>query len=530
MFTLTINNKEQRFDTKISAKQLINGNRSIYGIVFNHKVYAIDHIIDQDGELSFIYKDDSDGKLIYTRTLDFILIHVVKKLWNKQAIIRHSISHGQFININDHQVNDEDIRLINEQIQKIIADKAIISHYIVPISQAINFFKANGMDDTSALLSYRNSKECSIYQLEDSYGYFYGVLLPDTSYITNYQLQRYHDGIWLSINSGPFIPQDKLLQIFKRFEMQAIVNGISTITDINKIIENGNYPKLANYDEKRLKNDIDDMVDDFLKNKNHRVILISGPSSSGKTTLTKRIQQHLENHGFAALSLSLDDFFLEREQTPLLPDGSYDFENITCIDLKLFNETINDLLNGLSCYLPTFNFIEGKKHFASEATILKDNQILLIEGLHALNPMTTQQICETCKYKIYINALTHLNLDNHNYISTSDYRLIRRMTRDIQYRNQSIENTIKQWPNVKNGENLYIYPYQEEANWIINTSMTYEMPIFRNILIPLLEKVEKNRPEYIDAQRIKRILNFFIPGDASVIPSDSILKEFIGTL
>lgn len=528
MFTLTINNKKQQFKEKISAKQIINNDQSIYGIIFNHKVYGIEHIIDQDGELSFIRKDDNDGKLIYTRTLDFILIHVIKKLWNKQAMIRHSISHGQFITIENHQINDDDIIKINELMQKIIAAKTAISHKIVPISQAIKFFFANDMTDTSALLSYRKSKECSIYQLEDSFGYFYGVLLPNTSYITNYQLERYQDGIWLSINNDPFVPQDKLLQIFKRFEQQAIINGISTITDINKTIENGTYHSLADHDENRLKQDINSMVDDFLQNKNHRVILISGPSSSGKTTLTKRIQQHLEAQGFAALSLSLDDFFLERDQTPLLPDGSYDFENITCIDLNLFNKTVNDLLNGLSCYLPTFDFVKGKKVFASEATFLKENQILLIEGLHALNPITTQQIPEACKYKVYINALTHLNLDNHNYISTSDYRLIRRMTRDIQYRNQSIEDTIKQWPKVKTGENLYIYPYQEEANQIINTSMTYEMPIFRNILIPLLEKVEKNRPEYIDAQRIKRILNFFVAGDTSVIPSDSILREFIG--
>ncbi|MCI5773352.1 MAG: nucleoside kinase, partial [Erysipelotrichaceae bacterium] len=312
------------------------------------------------------------------------------------------------------------------------------------------------------------------------------------------------------------------------FEKQAFDQQVANIPDINKIIENNQYATLVMQDEKRLKDDVSDMIDLFLADKTKRVILMSGPSSSGKTTLTKNIQQQLLHHGHDTLALSLDDFFLERDQTPLLPDGSYDFENITCIDLNLFNDCINSLLNGKAYHLPIFDFIKGQKIFAKEAITLHPDQILLIEGLHALNPKTSQHIPSKYIFKVYINALTHLNLDNHNYISTSDYRMIRRMTRDIQYRNQSIQDTIRQWPKVKDGENKYIYPYQEDANYIINTSMCYEMPIFRKVLIPLLLEVDKKSPEYITAQRIKRILSFFCPGEPSIIPDDSILKEFIG--
>lgn len=529
MLTLTINNTKYSFDNNIIASSLVNNNPSIYGIIFDYKVYGLDHIIDHDGNLSYIYANDSNGKLIYTRTIDFILIYVIKKLWNEKVNIQHSISHGQYITINNHQLNDEDIKTIDDYMQKIIKQELPITHTIVPINQAIDFFRKNDMEETAALLKYRQSKECSIYQLDDCYGYFWGVLLPNTKYITHYQIKRYYDGLWLSINDKPFIYQDKLLTIFKRFEAQAIINNIKNITDINYLIENNSYKELVDYDENRLKQDIDAMVEDFLHYKNKRVILISGPSSSGKTTLTKRIKQHLTKYKMEALTLSLDDFFLDRDHTPLLPDGSFDFENITCIDLDLFNNTINKLLNNIPCYLPTFDFIKGIKFFDNKPTYLNDNQILIIEGLHALNPLATQQIPDIYKYKVYINALTHLNLDNNNYISTSDYRLIRRMSRDIKYRNQSIEATIKQWPKVKAGENKYIYPYQEEADCIINTSMTYEMPIFRTILLPLLTKVEKNHQEYIDAQRIKRFLNFFLPIDASIVPDDSILREFIGS-
>lgn len=524
---ITINNEIQTYERPVIVKDLFS-NKDIYGAIIANKVYDLNHLIDTDCTITPILKDSDDGRLIYARTINFMIICAIKKLLNKNVKIMHSIAKGQFIKIEDTIVDNKLLNSIINTINTMINDNLVIKRYQLPKDDVIKIFNSQHRYTVAKLISKKESETCSIYELDGNIDYFYGILLPNTNYISQYKLEIYEDGLWLNIDNDTLVKQDKLFQIFKRSEEIAEELHLATIVDLNDWIENNKYQELIKACEYRLNKDINKLVDKITYDTNINTILLSGPSNSGKTTLSRLIAENLESKGKKALYLSLDDFFLEREDTPLLPDGSYDFENITCIDLALFNDTLNKLINREPVYLPTFDFVKGKKFFAKDPTILQNNQYLIIEGLHALNPLTTAQVDAKYKYLIYINALTHLNLDDHNYISTSDYRLIRRMIRDYQFRNQSIKETIAQWPKVKDGENKYIYPYQEKADTIINTSLIYEMPIFKKILLPLINEMDPDCKEYLLAAKIKRILNLFIAQDSSLVPPNSLLREFIG--
>ena len=526
MFKLIINNIEKEFKDPIKAIKLVNDS-NILAICLDNKVHDLNYIIKNSGKIKFIYKQDEDGQLIYRRTLDFIFIYAMHKLYNADVYFSHSFAKGQYIRVENIDIDKIDIESVKNYMLNVIKQDLPIIRKVVTKQEAVAFFDQHNKLDCAQLLNNRNSNLCSIYQLDDIYDYFYGVMLPSCSYIDKFSIAKVHDGIWLASEDIPFVDQPKLFEIFNRFEKNGLKNDLSCINDLNNNISI-DQKKMISIAEKRFNDDIRLITNKIITDPNIKLILISGPSSSGKTTFSKILEKMLSASGLKCLCLSLDDFFKERQDSPRLQDGSYDYENIDCIDLSLFNKCMNDLINNKGCYLPTFDFIDGKKIFSKEATYLNNDQILIIEGLHALNPLTTQNIADKYKYKIYINALTHLNFDKHNYISTSDYRLIRRMTRDYKFRGQSVTDTIKQWPKVKDGENKYIYPYQEEADSILNTSLEYELAIFKKILMPLLLEVDKDLDEYLLANRIKHILEYVNEADESLVPDNSILREFIG--
>lgn len=530
MFKLIINNEEISFDSAVYVKDIIPS-KDYYGVILNNKIHDLNYKIQKSGKLSFIHKDSDIGKSMYIRTLDFIFICAVKILFPEAKVsIRHSFSKGQYCTIDKSSpLTIEEISLIKDKIDEIISKKEPIIRTVTSKEEAIRFFENEKLYHKAQLLADRNQEKCSVYSCMNIYNYFYGVMLPDTSYITEYQCLPYQEGVWLCRKaSTPLIDSPKVFNVFKRFESFGQKYHIETIVDLNNCIKNNEYTSFVSKCERRYDKDLERIANKVKDKNGVKLILMSGPSSAGKTTTSLRLSDKLSALGYNAIAISMDDFFKERIETPKLPDGSYDYENITSIDMDLFQKCMNQLINQESCVLPSYDFVSGTKSFDKDPIILNENDILIVEGLHALNPKSSDTISDDRKFKIYLNALTHLNIDQHNYISTTDYRLIRRMTRDKKFRNRSIVETIQSWPAVMYGEDNYIYPYQEEADVVFNSSLDYELPIFKSVLMNDLKAMNKDCDEYQQALKISQILNFFIDADMSVVPHNSLLREFIG--
>jgi len=440
---LTLNNNSTiNLNKPILINELIkleSNFEDIVGAIYNGKVLDLNSTITQDGNLEWIKKSSRIGSLILERTLSFLFITAVKHCFiDAKVIIRHTLSSGLYIEIQkEAPLTPIEINLIKKKINEMIAAKTPIYRKIVSKEEAIHHFMSLKMEDKASLLKYRKSQYSSIYTCMDVDDYFYGIMAPHAGMIDQFTLNPYHQGVWLSLNQS-FIDQPKLFQIFKRFEERGQKIGITNAWQLNQAFIDGKQQVLIDINEKRIEDDLNEFVDIILKQPKIKVILIAGPSSAGKTTTSKRICEKLEKAGHPSLTLAMDDFFLNRVDSPRLEDGSYDYENIDCIDLKLFNDTIDSLLSMKPTLLPTYNFALGEKTWNTDPVTISNNHILIIEGIHALNPKSSQFIENHKKFKLYINALTHLNYDDHNRISTTDYRLIRRMTRDYQFRGRSI--------------------------------------------------------------------------------------------
>ena len=501
----------------------------IVGGILNGKVHDLNYRCTQSGHFEWIYQDSVIGEMMTERTLIFLFVTAVHQLLPEVDVsIEHSFASGLYGTLNRFDPFTEyECEQIRTRMQKMIDDKEIIYRRVVPTHEAITLFERQGMKDKARLLKHRTSQRSSIYTCAGLDDYFYGIMLPDASWIHQFTLIPYQGGFWLSTEKE-FIDQPRLFEVYRQFEKRGRYNGVSTISQLNQKIEEGQLPEMICANEKRVSDDLSDLADKILSHPDLKMILIAGPSSAGKTTFSRRLARELKNRGKHPMALSMDDFFLNRVESPKLPDGSYDYENIDCLDLRLFNQCMTDLIAGKPVSLPTYNFVKGEKEFLKEPMTLKEEDILILEGLHALNPRSSRSIPEQNKFKIYINALTHLNLDSHNRITTTDYRLIRRMTRDYQFRGKSVQDTLEGWERVKDGEDRYIYPYQEMADIVFNTSMDYELPVLKTILLPLLNAMDESCDEFIEANRIRKLLGYFADGDPSLVPHDSILSEFIG--
>lgn len=500
----------------------------IYGAVLNGKLHDLNCRIKEEGTLQFIYADSDDGKLIYERSLRFLFIAAVKSLCEKARIhVRYSFSDGLYCEITDADrslCRDE----IYERMCRIVRRKETIDRQVVAKEAAVSFFEEIGMRDKADLLRYRTSDVCSIYRLCGFADYFYGIMLPDTSYITHFFLHSYKAGFWLS-HQPVFIDQPHLFQTLQRVKQYWCQHGIETVAQLNKKILDGQMNAVVDLSEEMIQKEYEDLVHAIVQvKKDVRLILIAGPSSAGKTTFTRRLARELKKAGIATWPLSMDDYYKDRIDTPRFPDGTYDFENIASVDMQLFNEHMQALSEGACVRLPKFNFKTGKREWEPSFTHLEEGQILMVEGIHGLNPATSAAIADFRKFRIYINDLNTLNYDDHNRIPTSDYRLLRRIVRDHQFRDYSAAQTISGWKKVREGEIRYIYPYQEHADFIFHTSMIYELSILKKIAVPLLDKITPQQCEYPQANRLKKLLAYIAKGDECDIPDTSILREFIG--
>lgn len=503
----------------------------------NNKLRELNYEVKENCNIKFLDTADADGSRVYSRTMSFIFIMACDELFNNPRVtIEHSLSNGLYGEVHmNKNLDEQDLINIKNKMQEIIDKDYKIDKISTTKEKAIEIFESYGMDEKAELLKYKEYNDVKIYKCNDHINHFYGYMLPSTKYIKTFDLKQYKNGVILLGPSDKdkskvisYVPQPKLANIYKEAEQWAKVMGVDKVTTLNKLIEDNQYGEVIRtveaLHEKKLS-----QIADMIKEKDKKVVLIAAPSSSGKTSFAHRLCIHLKVNGLNPISISLDDYFVNREDTPLDEFGNYDFESIYAIDLERFNSDLKDLLEGKEVSMPRFNFKLGIREENHKVLKLKENQPIILEGIHGLNPMLTSSIPDEDKFKIYISALTQINLDDYNRIPTTDLRLIRRMVRDYNFRGYSAKHTIMNWDSVRRGEKKNIFPYQEEADIIFNSACVYELSVLKKHAKPLLEEISNDDEAYIEANRLLKFLQYFIElDDTSDIPPTSILREFIG--
>ena len=503
----------------------------------NNKVEGMHYRIYKPKNIEFLDITSTSGQRAYTRTLFFILCKAVHDLYSPCKVsIDIPVSNGYYVDMNiGRPVTLEDAGRIRKHMQEIIDADYPIHRHETTTEEAIHMFDILHTFSKVKLLKSTGSLYTTFYDIEDYYDYFYGALLTRTSQIYLFGLEKYYDGLLLRIPShehptelGELVMQDKMFGIFKEHHRWQSILGMRTIGDLNECIAKGYSSQLIQISEALQEKKIARIADEIANRKGIKLVLIAGPSSSGKTTTSKRLSIQLAVNSIKPVPISLDDYFVDREKTPRDASGDYDFEHLHALNLPLLNEQINALFRGEEVELPRYDFPTGKSQMSGRKLRLHDDEVLVVEGIHALNPELTEQIPQEQIYRVYASALTTILLDNHNYVPTTDNRLLRRIIRDNKYRGVSAQETIHRWPSVRNGENKWIFPYQENADQMFNTAMLFELAVIKSQAEPLLEQVPENCPEYAEAYRLRKFLKYIRPIPEDQIPPTSLLREFLG--
>lgn len=503
----------------------------------NNKVCGMNLCLYHNKDVEFLDMHSSSAQRNYTRTLFFILCKAVHDLYaGSEVVIDIPVSNGYYINLKiGHEVSEEDAVRIRERMQQIIDAKIPIVRYQVPTEEAIKMFESKGDEAKVKLLRSIGSLYTVYHQIDDYVDYYYGSLLPNTGDIYLFGLEKYYEGLLLRIPSkenpaklGELIRQDKMFEVFLEQHRRQHILGVSTVGDFNEAVQQGHATDMINISEALQEKKISQIADSIAMHPDVRMVLIAGPSSSGKTTFCKRLSIQLLANGIRPVQISLDDYFVDRHRTPLDSNGDFDYESLYALDLQLINEQFSALFRGDEVELPKYNFLTGKSEKSGKKMRLEDRQVLVVEGIHALNPELTAQIPDKQKFKVYISALTTILLDDHNYIPTTDNRLLRRIIRDNKYRGVSAQETIKRWPSVRAGETKWIFPYQENADIMFNTAMLYELAVIKSQAVPLLEQVPENCEEYAEAYRLRKFLAYIKPISHRDLPPTSLIREFLG--
>lgn len=493
--------------------------------------------INKDGVIGLIKFDDPIGYKIYTRTLQFIFLTAALGIFNDARItIEHSLSGGVYGEIHkDLDLSKDDLEKIKYKMIDIISRDVPIKKIKMKREEAIKIFEGYEMQDKVSLLQHVNVEVVNIYELEGRYDYFYGQMAYSTGIIKAFDLMYYNPGFIIRYPENDdlnklkeFKESKKLSQIFRETEKWLNIIGVADVGSLNDKVSNSAFSDLIMVSEALHEKKIAQIADIIDDREDTKVVLIAGPSSSGKTTFANRLSVQLKVNGHVPTPISLDDYFLNREQTPKDENGEYDFESIYSLDLKLFNEHLTLLLEGEEVEIPSFNFRLGDREWIGNKIKLPKNGILIIEGIHGLNPILTSSIDDKNKFKIYISALTQLNLDNHNRISTTDIRRVRRIVRDFLSRGYGAEDTLKMWPSIRRGEEKNIFVYQEEADVMFNSTLVYELCVLKKYAIQELNKVGEDSSVSVEVNRLKDFLGFFKDIDVDYVANNSILREFIG--
>ncbi len=504
----------------------------------NNKVEGMHYRVYNSKDLEFLDMTSSSGSRAYTRTLFFVLCKAVKDIFpaSPDVIIDIPVSNGFYVDVRlGKELTEEVVGKLRNRMQEIIDAHMPIRRYMVPTEDAIALFQEKGDVEKVKLLKTSGSIYTTYYKIGDYVDYYYGTLLTNTSELYLFGLEKYYDGMLLRIPSlknpdqlGEITRQDKMFDIFKEHHRWQDIIGIRTIGDFNQAVTAGFSTDIINISEALQEKKIAQIAEDIAQRKGVKLVLLAGPSSSGKTTSCKRLSIQLAVNGLKPLQISLDDYFVDREKTPKDESGEYDYESIYALDLKLINEQFNALFRGEEVELPKYDFQSGKSKRSGKKLKMNDHNVLVVEGIHALNPELTSQIPDEQIYRVYASALTTILLDNHNYIPTTDNRLLRRIIRDNKYRGVSAQETIHRWPSVRAGENKWIFPFQENADAMLNTAMLYELAVIKMQAEPLLQLVPENCEEYAEAYRLLKFLKYFKGIPYNNLPPTSLLREFLG--
>lgn len=501
------------------------------------KIRELIKIVHKDCTLSFLTLKDSIGHKAYVRTAVMVLLRAAADVIPEANIkVEFAIGPGYYCDVRmEKKLTEDMVKQIRARMQELVDEKIPITKKTYSIDEAREIFKKQKMEDKGKLFRYKRSSFANVYCLDGYYDYYYGFMLPDTGYVKYFDLMLYEKGLLLLLPGmdAPcmlevFGPREKLFRTLRTASHWGEMMNIDSVGDLNDTICAGEMNDMILVQEALLERRIGEIVETIVKKGNVKFVLIAGPSSSGKTTFSHRLSIQLRTYGKIPHPIALDDYFVNRELTPRDENGDYNFECLEAIDVKQFNEDMERLLRGERVELPTFNFKTGKREYHGRYKQLGEEDILVIEGIHGLNPETTYSLPDESKFKIYISALTSLNLDEHNRIPTTDGRLLRRMVRDARTRGASARRTIEMWPSVRRGEENYIFPFQEEADEMFNSVLIYELSVLKQYAEPLLYSIEPGEPEYYEAKRLLKFLEYVQGIDSQNVPSNSICREFIG--
>ena len=504
----------------------------------NNKVEGLHYTIFGDKDVEFLDVTSSSGMRTYTRSLFFVLYKALSELFPGTSLqIDTPVSNGYYCRIDGlaEGVTTEVVDRLRAKMKEIVGDNIPYHRITTHREDAVRLFREHGLEDKALLLEGSGDLYATYYTLGDTVDYFYGSLLVSTGQIHLFEIQPYADGLLLRLPDPnnpnklqPLRKQPKMFGIFEEQHRWQKILGVSTIGEFNKVCEQGHTIDLINVSEALQEKKISALADRIASEPDRRVVLIAGPSSSGKTTFAKRLAVQLFACGKKPVSVELDNYFVDREKTPRDAEGNYDFEHIKAMNMKLLSKQMNALLRGEEVELPRFDFPSGRSLMSGTRLKLSPESIVIFEGIHALNPMLTKEVPEENKFRIYASALTTIMLDHHNYIPTTDNRLLRRIVRDYKYRGYSAEETIRRWPSVRAGEEKWIFPFQEEADVMVNTALLFELPALRRQALRLLEQVPESAPEFSEAHRLRKFLSYLHPIDIEPLPPTSLLREFLG--
>jgi uridine kinase len=510
----------------------------VLGALVNNKVKELNYMVFKPKKVMFFDITNQIGQNMYFRSLSFLLYKALKDLYpDSHLLIQHSISGGKYCEIqNLHgELTTEVISAIKKRMRELVDMNIPFEREELLTEEAIRLYEENNLTEKKELFKSRNRVYTSVYKLSDTVNYYYGFLVPSTGYLQVFHIEKYYNGILLQPPSrhnptkcSRVLKFDKLFSVFQEHKKWVNILGVSYVGELNRHVDNRTVSNLIKVSEALHEKKLAHIADEIHSRNDVRIILVSGPSSSGKTTFSKRLSVQLEVLGYKSVQISMDDYFVEREETPKDEHGNFDFESPEALDIPLFNSQLGDLLEGKEINMPVFDFSKGSKTYPGKKLKLKDDNLLVIEGIHALNPVLTASIEEQYKYRIFVSALTQISIDTQNPVPTTDNRLIRRIVRDYRYRGYSALDTLRRWQSVRRGEEKYIFPFQENADIMFNSALLCELGVLKLYAEPILSEVPENEPEYSESVRLLKFLSYFHRISEKEIPPTSILREFFG--
>ncbi|MCC2124596.1 nucleoside kinase [Hominiventricola filiformis] len=508
-------------------------------VLENNKMRELFRKVKDGAAVTFLTTGQIDGYNTYRRSATLLLLKAIYDVEGMDAVrgmkVEFSAGEGYYVSSRKMPVNEETLARIENRMKELVSQNLPIEKRSIPVEEAIEHFTRHGMTDKARLFRFRRSSSVNVYLLDGFEDYYYGYMVPSTGYLKYFKLIPYDEGFVLEFpprktpeTFGPFREQPKVFQTLKNSTKWGEILNVGTVGALNEQISEGNVGNIILAQEAIMEKGLGDIAAEIASRPDKKLIMIAGPSSSGKTTFSHRLSIQLMAHGLKPHPIAVDNYFVERVDTPKDENGQYNFECLEAMDIELFNQQMSALLRGEKVFMPTFNFVTGMKEYKGNSLKLGPEDVLVIEGIHCLNDALSYSLPAENKFKIYVSALTQMNIDEHNRIPTTDGRLIRRMVRDARTRGASAQKTISMWPSVRRGEDENIFPYQESADVVFNSALIYELAVLKQYAEPLLFGIRPEDPEYLEAKRLLKFLNYFQGIDSNLIPGNSILREFIG--